>query len=345
MDTGDLIQGPMPLLPLIFGGSLISVAVLLLTAGRKTLRFSFGLAGLVIGVAIGWLISDALVPGMPPWIGGALGGAAIGAVFLLLFRLAVALSLGTVLMVVAPLTLLTFGVVQSDHANPEDVPREVDGAAGRTESAPSRESLPRSERRNGANERHEGESGVPAPVKPAAPDPVPASDPAPEPDGEPTFEDELESAARDIARQRAEDAVRSAIDRELERHPETKARLDAFAQWAAERRAAAMETWEGVGAEGRYRLRAAMAAGFVVALLIGFLLSDLSTILASAGAGSALALIGLRLIAEPLALDWLAATLDRPAVVAGAWTILALAGTTLQWTRRGRRADNGRRGA
>jgi len=292
MDTDPLLSGPLPILPMIFGGALLSVSVLLLTAGHRTLKVSFGLAGLVCGMAIGWLVTDALAPGFPAWIGAVLGGATLGAIFLLLFRLAIAVSLGIVCAIAAPLTLLTLGAVSSDPGDQPTIRLEYNDA-------------PR----------------------------TPAGEPA---ENDPGGADSLTRAA-------AHEAVRAAIDRELDRHPDAGERVNAFVAWADDRRDALGNAWERFDAPGQNRLRAAAAAGFILGVMLGFFLADLATILASAGAGAALAILGVRLLTEPLGLDMVGRALDRPAVAAGVWTLLALAGTALQWTRRVRRADNSRR--
>lgn len=317
-DTADAIVTALPWLPLLIGALMLAAGVTLVISGRRTLRPAAALAGLVVGGACGWILAEATAMA-PGWIGAAVGAALLCALCILLFRLAVAGALGLALAFMAGALVLAL-----DTSDAHGPPRAVDAAP------PER-----------PGPQHTGDDAP----GPAAPDPGswlderPAeSGAAPARDPEPGLAERLGGLLRDEAR----DAARQRVVDEFERHGGDMARVDAFTAWAAARWADLRARILRLDPAGRRTLLAALTGGLLAGLLLGAFCADVAAIIASAAVGSALVIAGLRITLVPLSLEPAAASLDRAEILLGAWALFAAAGSVVQWTNRGRRADRSR---
>lgn len=317
-DAADAIATALPWLPLLIGALMLAAGVILVISGRRTLRPAAALAGLVVGGACGWILAEATAVA-PGWIGAAVGAAILSAMCILLFRLAVAGALGLALAFMAGAAVLAL-----------DAP-DTHGLSHTRDAAP--------QERPGPQDNGDVSPG------PAAPDPESWLDERPAENGaaltrdpDPGLAERLGGLLGDEAR----DAARRRIVDEFERHGGDMARVDAFTAWTAARWADLRARILRLDAAGRRTLLAALTGGLLAGLLLGAFCADVAAIIASAAVGSALVLAGLRITLVPLSLEPAAATLDRPEILLGAWTLFAAAGSVVQWTNRGRRADRSR---
>ncbi|MHC5114783.1 MAG: hypothetical protein ACYTGP_10200, partial [Planctomycetota bacterium] len=92
---------------LILLGLMVVVGLMLWGAGRRILRTGLAAAGLVVGAAAGWALADALQVGLPHWTIAAGVGIVFACIAALAYRIPVALAMGIVCAVAAPLSVVT----------------------------------------------------------------------------------------------------------------------------------------------------------------------------------------------------------------------------------------------
>lgn len=92
---------------------MIIVGIVLWAAGRRILRAGFAIVGLLAGAAIGFALGEHPALGLAPWVAAILGAIVVACIFALAYRIAVALSMGAVLAVAAPLCVLAVASLQA----------------------------------------------------------------------------------------------------------------------------------------------------------------------------------------------------------------------------------------
>jgi hypothetical protein len=98
-------------------GLVILVGLLLWAAGRRVLPACLAMLGLLLGGAVGWVISESINVGIPHWTVAALGAVALALFAALAYRLAVIGALAIVFGLAAPLSVLVVHDVRSGTAS------------------------------------------------------------------------------------------------------------------------------------------------------------------------------------------------------------------------------------
>lgn len=120
----------LPLAGLVPVALAVVVGLLLWGAGRRLIRPGFAAAGLLIGLALGWIIGENINLGVPAFVPALVAGVGLAAVAALTYRLAVAGALAIVLGVGGPMAVVAVGELQHKESSQtqEAVDAPADGA-------------------------------------------------------------------------------------------------------------------------------------------------------------------------------------------------------------------------
>jgi hypothetical protein len=289
----------LPLAGLIPVVLLIIVGIILWAAGRRVLRAGFAAAGLIIGGAVGWILSEAVGLGLSPWVGAAVIGIILACVAALMYRVAVAAALALVFGIAAPMAVVTVAEIQGvDKSVLKPVESEPAGgpAAGEPDEL---------DRFFGESPSQEGAS-PPGEQRPISP-------PAAAAEG---------GGGTDL------DLSKEAAERLQQARSYAEQVLEGLRAW-----------WDETPQKLRPAIIGAAVGGILLGVLFGALAPNLSAAVVTSFGGALLWLSGLRIVVtqlgEPVA-NWLP---SQATWLLGLWLIISLVGVAIQWMFRPKPAD------
>lgn len=103
----------LPLAGLVPVALAVLVGLLLWAAGRRLVRPGFAAAGLLVGLAIGWIVGENINLGVPPVVPAVVAGVGLAAIAALTYRLAIAGALALVLGIGGPMAVVAVGEFQA----------------------------------------------------------------------------------------------------------------------------------------------------------------------------------------------------------------------------------------
>ncbi len=287
--------------------------------GRRVMRLTFTLAGLLVGAAVGALVFARFWPSLPvlPW---AIGGALIGAVVSwAMFRLWAALALAVTLAVMAPWAMAAWeGQIGPPEAaaaaeqSAEQLQAEGSNELGRVVEDAVRRTVERiGEAANGQAGTGGADHPDDSPMDPVMGSPRDQAD-----DGQPDSAEDQPGPIQRVVR-----VARQEIDRHVQ----------LWRNW-----------WGELPGTVRWTIMALSAVGAVVGLIVGFVVPNLSAALVASLIGAVLMLFSITHLGSYLGESAAAYLPDTPRQTLVILMVATAVGTAFQWIFSIRKADKQR---